>query len=219
MPFGCHSKRNMTRIVTRSGNQTWLLIVATAADVRRACTDALFAIQPCLSLLSSASQMWEPLQSSSQQTPPQQVTFQETQSPLQHRVQNQSKLVQQNTNGSVLPPLPESQVSALRQRARLTSLHIVGEDEQEVRRHLGDEEDDAGMLKPYDEEEGVRGARIQIPHELQVCTHYNSHCSTVVPSHSFLFFFNTSSSSTFTPILRSCRCRVSIKAADCNIII
>lgn len=185
----------MIRIVTRSSNQPWLLIVANAADVRRACTDALFAIQPCLSLLSSASQMWEPLQSSSQQTPPQQSTFQQTQSPLQHRAQNQNKLVQQNTNGSVLPPLPESQVSALRQRARLTSLHLVGEeegqhlaDEQEVRRHLGDKEDDAGMLKPYDEEEGVSDARIQIPYELQVCTQLQ-YCPAILLQHFFFFFF------------------------------
>lgn len=99
-----------------------------------------------------------------QNLPPRQETL------PQHSVpqQTQDRLVIQYS--TVLPPLPESRVSMLRQHARLHSLHLTEDAEEEAET----------VLSGGDEEEEGQG-NIQVPAELRVC------CCAVVSIFIFIF--------------------------------
>ena len=92
----------------------------------------------------------------------------------QQQAQSQQTLKSAGTQGNIqdflLPPLPESGISALRQQARLTSLHLGEEEGLPI--FSGQEEEEQGV----DADEGQAGSAagkasaevIQIPVELQV---------------------------------------------------
>jgi len=75
--------------------------------------------------------------------------------------------------GAMLPPLPESQVSSLRQRARLASLHLADEEEGGRTDFGTGREDEEGMGAAVEEEDSVPAIDgcahvIPVPAELQV---------------------------------------------------
>lgn len=155
--------------------QGYAATIVCAADTRQNAAKALNAVQPCPSLLQSASHLWQPQQQTSH---PRQTLGQQTlpQQPIPHKTsieQSAPQPEQQSHSAAVslpvLPPLPESQVSVLRQQARLRSLHLTDKaDEEEGARAEGDK---AATL---DAERGAGGGLgeqgcFQIPAGLQVC--------------------------------------------------
>jgi len=92
----------------------------------------------------------------------------------QQQAQSQQTLDSAATQGNndlfPLPPLPESGISAVRQQARLTSLHL-GEEEG-LPSFCGQEEEEQGMDADEGQADGAAGKAsadaIQIPVELQV---------------------------------------------------
>ena len=145
--------------------------IGSHADVRRAACDALFAVQPCLGLLQSAWQLWQPQQNQPQCTVPLQPSVPSPQ-PGQHVLPHNPSAVQSpdtqgNDKDTKLPPLPESKLSALRQQFRLASLHLA---EEEVATFSGQEGDQARQDERSHEEEDEMpaGTVIHIPAELQV---------------------------------------------------
>ena len=95
-------------------------------------------------------------------------------SSTQQQAQSQQNLnsaaAQGNNEHFLLPPLPESGISALRQQARLTSLHL-GEEEG-LPSFSGQEEEEQGVDADSGQAGGAAGKAsaevIQIPVELQV---------------------------------------------------
>jgi len=81
-----------------------------------------------------------------------------------------SAATQGNNDHFPLPPLPESGISALRQQARLTSLHLGEEEGLPI--FSGQEEEEQGVDADEGQAGGAAGKAsaeaIQIPVELQV---------------------------------------------------
>ncbi|KAL0040408.1 hypothetical protein WJX77_006269 [Trebouxia sp. C0004] len=167
-------------------------------DVRRAATDALFSVQPCPALLQSGRQLWQFQQTPSEHTPAQQIPSENLPAPqvpseqmpaqessqesrdlpqpnlTQQQVQSQQTLksaaAQGNNECCLLPPLPESGISALRQQARLASLHL-GEEEG-LSFFSGQEEEEEQCVNADEGQVGgaagkVSAEVIQIPVKLQ----------------------------------------------------
>ena len=92
----------------------------------------------------------------------------------QQQAQFQKPLNSAATRGSnervLLPPLPESGISALRQQARLTSLNL--REEEGIQSFSGQEEEEQGVDADEGQAGGAAGKAsaeaIQIPVELQV---------------------------------------------------
>lgn len=145
-----------------------------AVGLRQDAVRALYSLQPCPALLQPASQLWKPWpdQPQSEQTlsPSQQGKAAKT-LPQQTLTQPAFALEQalcstHNPKLPVLPPLPESRVSILRQQARLCSLNLADiPEEEEEDCHMPDQ--DSGAYAG--EEEGQK--HIQIPVDLKVSPH------------------------------------------------
>ena len=156
------------------------------ADVRHNAVSALYSIRPCPSLLQPAGQLWHSQQQQQQsnfpeQTLPVQSTPQQHLSPSketlpQHSAPQQTGNKPSAEYAAVLPPLPESRVSMLRQQARLHSLHL-SEDAEEEEQTVPD----TGTSK--EEEEGRDN--IHMPAELRVCCcqHMVFRCNRSISQH------------------------------------
>ena len=127
------------------------------ADLRQNAVSALYPIQPCPSLLQPARQLWHSPQQQQQHNSSEQTLS----APIpQHSPPQQTKGKPEADYSTVLPPLPESQVSTLRQQARLHSLHLSEDAEEE-------EETVTDQNKSVDRKEEGRD-NIQMPAELRV---------------------------------------------------
>ena len=139
------------------------------ADLRHNAVNALYPVQPCPKLLQPARQLWhsQQQQNPSEQILPAQPISQQYPSPLkatlpQLSVPQQNKDIPEADYSAVLPPLPESRVSMLRQQARLHSLHL-SEDAEEEEQTVPDQHKSVD-----DEEEEGPDNNIQMPADLRV---------------------------------------------------
>ena len=118
--------------------------------------------------MQQAGQLWhsQQQQKPSEQTPPAQPIPQQPLAPLkeilpQHSAPQQNKDIPEADNSAVLPPLPESRVSKLRQQARLHSLHLSADAEEEERAMTD-------QIKSVDDAEEEGRDNIQMPAEVEV---------------------------------------------------